>query len=117
LADRTPPALGRVTLAPARFAVARAATARTAVRRGSTVRFALSEPAAVTLRIERLAGGRRRAAATLRRSARAGANRVRFSGRIGRRALRRGRYRLTVRAIDGAGNRSAARRAVFHIVR
>ena len=29
----------------------------------------------------------------------------------------RGRYRLTVRATDGAGNRSAARRAVFRIVR
>jgi hypothetical protein len=66
----------------------------------------------VTLCIERLAGGRRRAAATLRRSGRAGANRVRFSGRIGRRALRRGRYWLTIRATDGAGNRSAARRAV-----
>jgi hypothetical protein len=26
-------------------------------------------------------------------------------------------YRLTVRATDGAGNRSAARRAVFRIVR
>lgn len=74
----------------------------------STVRFALSEPAAVTLHIERLAGGRRCANGTLRRSARAGGNRVRVSGRIGRRALRRGRYHLTVRATDGAGNRSAA---------
>jgi hypothetical protein len=49
--------------------------------------------------------------ATLRRLGRPGANRVRFSDRIGRLALRRGRDCLTVRATDGAGNRSAARRA------
>jgi hypothetical protein len=42
---------------------------------------------------------------------------VRFSGRIGRRALRPGRYRLAVRAVDAAGNRSAARSAAFRIVR
>ena len=116
-ADRTPPALGRVKLAPARFAVARRATAVAALRRGTTVRYRLSEPAAVTLRVERVKAGRRRAAGTLRRSGAAGANRVRFSGRIGRRALPAGRYRLTVRATDAAGNRSKARSATFRIAR
>ena len=55
-ADRTAPALGRVTLAPARFAVARGAPPRWR-RRGAARRsgYALSEPAAVTLRVERLA--------------------------------------------------------------
>ena len=116
-ADTTAPALGRVTLAPARFAVARGATAVSAARRGTSIRYGLSEPAKVTLRIEKLAKGKRRTLGTLRRTGAAGANRVRFSGRIARRALRPGRYRLTVRATDSAGNRSAARSAAFRIVR
>jgi hypothetical protein len=116
-ADRTPPVLGRVTLTPARFAVARRATGVTAARRGTRVRYSLSEPAAVTLRVQRLAGRRARTVGTLRRSGLAGANRVRFSGRIGRRRLAPGRYRLTVRATDAAGNRSAARSRTFRIVR
>ena len=88
-----------------------------AARRGTTVRYSLSEPAAVTLRVVRLAGGKRRSVGTLRRTGAAGANRVRFSGRIGRRALPRGRYRLIVRAIDAAGNRSTVRAAAFRIIR
>lgn len=116
-ADGIAPALGRVTLAPAKFAVARGGTAVSAARRGTAVRYSLSEPATVTLRIERLVKGKRRTAGALRRTGAAGANRVRFSGRIGRRALRPGRYRLTVRATDAAGNRSAARSATFRVVR
>jgi hypothetical protein len=116
-ADRTVPVLGRVTLAPARFAVAGRATAVAASRRGTTIRFGLSEAATVSLRVERVVAGRRVAAGTLRRTARAGANRVAFSGRIGRRALRRGRYRLTVRATDAAGNRSTVRTRAFRVVR
>jgi hypothetical protein len=116
-ADRTAPLLRRVTLTPRRFAVARRATAVTAARRGTRIRYTLSEPAAVTLRVQRLAGGRVHAVGTLRRSGVAGANRVRFSGRIGRRALARGRYGLTVRATDAAGNRSLPRSRTFRIVR
>ena len=113
--DRTAPVLGPVTLTRKRFAVARAATAVTAARRGTKIGYRLSEPARVTLRIQRI--GTRRPTGTLRRTGRAGANRVAFSGRIGRRALRPGRYRLTVHATDAAGNRSTARAARFRIVR
>jgi len=42
---------------------------------------------------------------------------VRFSGRIGTRALRRGRYKLRLVATDAAGNRSAPRTVAFRIVR
>ena len=69
------------------------------------------------MRVERIVMGKRRAVGTLRRSGVAGANRVRFSGRIGRRALARGRYRLVVRATDAAGNRSATQSRTFRIVR
>jgi hypothetical protein len=51
------------------------------------------------------------------RAVAAGADLFRFSGRIGGRALKRGRYRLTGVASDAAGNRSRALRAGFQIVR
>ena len=40
-----------------------------------------------------------------------------FSGRIGRHALRHGRYRLVVTVTDAAGNRSEAAKVRFRIVR
>lgn len=44
-----------------------------------------------------------------------GANSFRFSGRPGGRALRPGRFRLAMNAIDAAGNTSRARSARFRI--
>ena len=58
-----------------------------------------------------------RKATLTRRKRKAGANTVSFSGRIGRKALRAGRYRVTVSAKDAAGNRSKGRRTSFTIVR
>lgn len=132
--DRDPPVIGRVALTPRAFAVARRGTTA-AVARGTSIRYSLSEPAAVTLRFQRATAGRRVGrscrpiaagsggrpcrryvtAGTLRRAGRNGPNRVPFSGRIGRRALRRGTYRLVVTAVDPAGNRSASRQAAFRI--
>jgi hypothetical protein len=43
---------------------------------------------------------------TLRRQASAGANAVRFSGRVRGRRILAGRYRATAAAIDVVGNRS-----------
>jgi hypothetical protein len=45
----------------------------------------------------------------LKRNGAAGANRLPFTGRIGRKALKPRRYRATIVATDGAG-RSKARR-------
>ena len=53
----------------------------------------------------------------LRASGKAGVNRLSFSGRIGRRALRPGRYRARATATDLAGNVSAERRLTFRVVR
>ncbi|HEX6652858.1 MAG TPA: hypothetical protein VF072_08955 [Thermoleophilaceae bacterium] len=47
----------------------------------------------------------------------AGANRRRFSGRIGRKRLKPGRYRATLVARDPAGNASHPKRLKFRIVR
>jgi hypothetical protein len=47
----------------------------------------------------------------------AGANRRRFSGRVGRGRLRPGRYRAVLVASDRAGNLSTAKRLRFRVVR
>jgi hypothetical protein len=128
-----------------RFAVGANATAVAAAKRrrapkGTAFRYTLSESASVRIAIERKTPGlrsgkrclkptarlRRRkarrctryaAAGALTRAAETGANRTPFSGRIGRRALRPGRYRATITATDAAGNVSAPRKASFTIVR
>ena len=74
----------------------------------------------MSLRIQRRLHGRRaryRTVAKLTRSGRAGVNLTRFTGRIGRRALRPGRYRARITAIDSAGNRSAPRTTRFRVAR
>jgi subtilisin-like proprotein convertase family protein len=109
--DRQAPVIGRISVVPAAFAIGHGRTAR-----GTTIRFSLSEPASVSLKIQRKTGQRFVTAGTLRHAGRAGANRVRFTGRIRRRALRRGRYRLIVGAIDAAGNRATAPPRPFRIM-
>jgi hypothetical protein len=46
-----------------------------------------------------------------------GANKVAFTGRLGKRKLTPGRYRATVGAVDAAGNRAKPKRVSFRIVR
>jgi len=70
----------------------------------------------VTIR-RRLVGrrARYRTIGTLRRTGTKGRNRIRFSGRIGKRSLRPGRYRAVIAATDAAGNRSTLRRTRFRV--
>jgi DNA-binding beta-propeller fold protein YncE len=145
--DTLAPTVTGFRLTPARFRVASAGTptdAHAAARRrraprGSRLRFTLSERARARILIERALPGRRvggRCRPATRRLRRrpscsrhklvgslsrhnlpAGPNTVRFSGRIGRRALARGRYRATITATDPADNHSAPSRAGFAIAR
>lgn len=85
------------------------------VPRGSRLRFALSEAARVTAVATRR--GSRRRVGRFVLPGEAGRNARRFAGRIRWRALRPGRYRLTLRATDTAGNRSRVRRTTFTVVR
>ena len=117
-ADTQAPLISSFRSTRSAFAVARAATPTAArARRGTILRYTLSENARVTIKVKRRSGNRYRTVGTLRRGGLEGGNRIRFTGRIGRRALRAGRYRAVIRATDAAGNRSAPSLTRFRIVR
>ena len=130
MGDVIAPSVTRFRMTRRRFRVGRRPTPvllPSRVRAGSAFRFGLSERASVRLRIARcLPPSRRlelhrrctrwrRVGLLRRRDLPAGPIRVRFSGRIGRRALRPGLYRARIIATDGAGNHSPPRGARFII--
>jgi Ca2+-binding RTX toxin-like protein len=133
--DVTSPLVSGFSIAR-RFAVKAASAA--AVPRGSRFKFELSEAARVQILVERVRPGRRvrgvcrkptRKNRTRKRCKRyvragtlsfpgvAGPNSRAFSGRFGRRALKPGPYRATLRATDQVGNVSAVKRTTFRIVK
>jgi hypothetical protein len=140
-----PPVLAGVGLTNRVFVVGRAGTPTFATaararrhRTGTTFVYKLSEPATVKIVIGarvagRLSGGRcvapsrklrhaRRCTGvigrgTLTRISHLGVNRVAFSGRIGARALRPGRYQATLIATDAARQSSRRRTIFFTVVR
>ncbi len=135
-----PPGLRGLRIVPQAFAPLPRGNSIAGQRsRGATVRYTLSETARVRFSVQRRTTGRRvgrRCVKTTRRNlsrrrcvrfvkvrgsfthaGTPGANRFRFSGRVRRSALRRGRYRLVARAVDRAGNRSKLARAGFRVVR
>lgn len=123
--DLAAPVISQARLARRRFRVARGTTAlAAAVKRGTTLTFRSSEAATLTALIERVrprTRTRRRVTygrtGTISRQIRTGAGRVALTGRLSRRRMAAGRYRLTLAATDAAGNRSKAVRLTFTIVR
>jgi hypothetical protein len=117
--DTQAPVIGGFRATPSLFTLARAAT-RISARdaHGTRFRYTLSEAARVTLKLQRLRPDRRYVGVgALRRSGAQGVHHIWFTGRIGARALRPGRYRGVISATDAAGNRSALRRTAFRIAR
>jgi hypothetical protein len=138
--DTTAPAfLAIPRLHPRRFRAARRRGPSIAVRTGTTITYTLSEPARVTFTVQKYrhlsrvcrrrlaARSRHRTGTRCRRwislkgrfatASAAGASSVRFTGRLNRRPLRPGYYRLVIRARDAAGNITRPRRPTFRIVR
>ena len=139
--DTVAPALSKASVRPKTFAVDRTGPSKApvaATTKGTTFRYSLSEPARVVFSMKRRTTGRRVGGkcrkqtrsnrrkrrctlyATVGRFAErgaAGANRNRFSGKIGRRRLRPGRHRAELVARDSAGNRSRLRTLTFTVVR
>jgi hypothetical protein len=114
-----------------------------AAKKGTTIKYTLSAPATVTIVVERVTKGRRAGGyantcvkataklkkkkakvctlytkvSTLKRMHKtAGAKKVSFSGRAGRKALPVGSYRMRASAIAGVGTGSAERRTTFKIL-
>ena len=132
------PTLTAASMKPNRFRLGRKLPQGSAVRTGTTIRFRLSEAARVTYDFRRALPGRkvgRRCLAptrarqgrprctryvrsgSLRRAAALGSNILRFQGRLTRRrALRPGKYRLTLVATDAAGQRSAPKTLTFRLL-
>jgi hypothetical protein len=99
-----------------RFAISRK---RFAAGRRAAFSFKLSEDARVRIVVTRSHQllRRSRRAGALVRAGHSGPNEVRFSGRIGKRSLKPGRYVATLRATDLAGRVSAGRTVAFTILR
>ncbi|MDQ3719516.1 MAG: hypothetical protein M3350_01835 [Actinomycetota bacterium] len=139
--DLSRPVFSRLGLSSTRFRAARSGSSVSSsrARAGTRVRYRLSEAGRVKFSVERKATGRKvgRRCVRPRRSnrsrrkctrwvklrgtfsvnGRAGGNAFTFRGRLRRRALRPGTYRLAARATDGAGNKSSLKRKGFRIVR
>jgi len=135
------PSLTRLRVAPTPFRARGAGPYSAAARRapiGTSITYTLSKQSAETFTITRASAGRRVGTAcrrptranhshractrwlmlgTFTRRGVAGPNRQRFDGRLRRRALAAGRYRLVARALDASGMRSKALSASFRVVR
>lgn len=112
--DTVRPRIVRLSLTRRTFRVKR--LGRPAAARGTVIRYTLSEqPARVGVTFERRVGRRYVKVGSLNRRVGRLVNRLAFRGRVGARPLKPGRYRISMRAADGAGNLSAARRVTFRI--
>jgi hypothetical protein len=138
------PDLGAATITkysafPATFLAARRGSSivTTSGGLGTTVGYTLSEDASLTFTVERAKAGRRvkgrcrkptrenrrakrcdlRLKGSFKHQGKAGRNSFKFSGRLSKKTLRPGRYRLVAAAIDRAGNKSRRARLTFGIVK
>ena len=138
-ADRTPPVISKFKLSPTAFRAAAKGPSLAKQRTGTLVSYKLSERATVTFTVQRAVAGRLvgrsclKATARLRRkrackrfvpvggslarSRPAGADRFRFTGRLGTKPLTPGAYRLTARGADAAHNRSLPVSREFRVLR
>ncbi len=140
-------ALSRKTFARATTSTALAATAAALPKKktvkktpkGTTIKYRISAPATVTILVEQITKGKRVGAkcvkstkklkkkknctryvkaATIKRVYKsAGAKKLAFSGRAGRKVLPAGSYRMRASAAAGAGTTSVTRSASFKIVK
>ena len=138
--DTIDPVIRSLTMAGSFRAAGRGdAIAAARARIGTTVKYALSEPAAVRFTVERATTGRKvgktctkptrrnrkrkrctryvALKGSFRHTGKAGTNSFKFTGRLNNKKLAARKYRLVAVATDAAGNKSAAKRRSFKIVR
>lgn len=110
------PAVQRFTVSRHAFRVASFATSRSAAaaaaKGGTVFRFVMNGPGEARITIARRKGKHYAKRGSLVRRGKRGVNKVRFSGRIGRRALKPGRYRATITT----SKKLAPRRVRFRVL-
>lgn len=112
--DTVSPRIAQLSLSRRSFRVKRAGAPRSG--RGTVIRYVLSEqPATVKFTFARQKGKRYVAVGSLTRRVTKLSNRLAFGGRLRSKALKPGRYRMSVSATDAAGNRSAVRSVTFRV--
>ena len=113
------PVLTAVSLTNKTFAVAsgRPPSPPARVKRGTTIRFTLSKASSVSIAIQSVKRRKVKTVGRLRRARKAGKNSVKFTGRLGRKALAVGSYRAVVGATDAAGNKAKTKTLSFKIVK
>jgi secreted trypsin-like serine protease len=118
--DRTAPEVMTMLMWPSRFKAARRGPGIASKAVGTTVRYRVSEASRVTFTVKRCVSrkgcARKRRIGKLAHGAKAGMNRLGFTGRVAGKRLSPGRYRLIARARDGAGNGSVKESIAFRIV-
>jgi hypothetical protein len=111
----------RLRMSPRRFAVSRpAAAARVKSGRaptGSTITWLMNAAAKVRVNVQRVRGKRHIAVTSFERTGIRGENTVRFTGRIGRRTLKPGRYRIRITARTADGRTAGPQTLLFRVVR
>jgi hypothetical protein len=109
-------ALSNLRMTPKRFKLAKRSGAR---HSGSSIAWRLNKAATIRLRVQRKARDGRRwvtVGTIATKPALAGTGSVRFTGRVSRRWLSRGSYRLVATASAG-GEKTAPKRLSFRVVR
>lgn len=101
VADTTAPVLSKLSLSRLRFHLG-GANGRRASAGGTVLHFTSSE--AATLSVAILRAKQAKALTVVHRAIGSGHGQLALSGRVGRRPLAPGRYRLSVTATDAAGN-------------
>jgi hypothetical protein len=111
----------RLRMSPKRFAVSRSRSAARGRRgrrpTGATITWLMNDTAKVRLSVQRIRRGRHVPVMTLERRGIRGENTVRFTGRLGRKTLRPGRYRVRISATTADGRKTGPRTLTFTVVK
>jgi PKD repeat protein len=111
-----PPVLGKVQAVPAAFAPKVPGAKPGKVKLGTTFRYAVSEAATIRFKFEQKRGKRFKKLGSLPQAAKAGANKLKWNGKLEGKPLSPGSYRATVVATDQEGGRSAPKTVGFRIL-
>jgi PKD repeat protein len=110
------PVIRKLKVVPAKFAPKMRGVKAGKVKLGTSFRYRVSEAATVRFKIERKKGKRFKELGSRPQAAKAGANKLKWNGKLKGQPLKPGRYRATVVATDGEGGRSTPKTVGFRIL-